>query len=147
MNQQRPPRNGSSRPPRAWVLADTGPLYAARDSTDGKHLQAQRDLQRLQREHLAVTVPYPIVLECYSLLQRRLGLRSDQAWLDEILAGTSLINPTSDDYVEAARRIRVMADQPLTLFDGLLASLSMRLALPIWTYDHHFDLLRVAVWR
>ena len=110
-------------------------------------MQAQQDLQRLQRERLAVIVPYPIVLGSYTLLQRRLSLWSAHAWLNEILAGASLINPTADDYVEAARRIRAMADQPLTLFDGVLASLSARLALPIWTYDYHFDLVRAAVWR
>lgn len=38
-------------------------------------------------------------------------------------------------------------DQSITLFDAILAVLSDRLALPIWTFDHHFDVMGSDVWR
>ena len=38
-------------------------------------------------------------------------------------------------------------DQPITLFDATVAVLGARLQVEIWTYDHHFDLMRAAVWR
>jgi hypothetical protein len=28
-----------------------------------------------------------------------------------------------------------------------VATLAGRLGLEVWTYDHHFDVMRVAVWR
>ena len=39
------------------------------------------------------------------------------------------------------------ADQPITLFDTRVAVLAARLDLEVWTYDHNFDLMRVAEWR
>jgi predicted nucleic acid-binding protein len=38
-------------------------------------------------------------------------------------------------------------DQPITLFDATVAVLAQRTGLPVWTYDHHFDVMRVPVWR
>ena len=52
-----------------------------------------------------------------------------------------------DDYHAAMSRIQRYRDQAFTLFDVVLAILSERLALPVWTYDHHFDVMRVPVWR
>ena len=78
---------------------------------------------------------------------RRLGFNVAHSWLDDVLRGAALVNPTVDDYMAAAARVPQYPDQPLTLFDTVLASVSARLAWPVWTYDHHFDLLRTAVWR
>jgi len=33
------------------------------------------------------------------------------------------------------------------LFDATVAALATRLTSPVWTYNHRFDLMRVAVWR
>ncbi|MGH9327402.1 MAG: hypothetical protein ACRD2B_12060 [Terriglobia bacterium] len=49
------------------VLADTGPLYAAVDPEDA-HQRSQRELPRLVRERRDVVVPYPTLLECYTLV-------------------------------------------------------------------------------
>jgi predicted nucleic acid-binding protein len=129
------------------ILADTGPLYAAAVASDEHHDRAQEELARLESERLSVIVPYPIVLESYSLLLRRARPEVAHRWLDELLESASLINPTSNDYQEAGTRVRAYHDQPLSLFDGVLAVLSERLDLPVWTYDHHLDLMRVRVWR
>jgi predicted nucleic acid-binding protein len=55
--------------------------------------------------------------------------------------------PDGDDLDEAMELVRRYRDQPLTLFDAILAVLARRSDIPIWTYDHHFDLIRIAVWR
>ena len=57
------------------MLADSGPLYAARDPDDTHHDRSQHDLKRLQNQNLKVIVPYPILLESYSLIMRKLGNR------------------------------------------------------------------------
>jgi predicted nucleic acid-binding protein len=128
-------------------LADTGPLYAAVDQDDQYHPRAQSDLGRLAREELAVVVIYPILLESYTLVMRRLGTPQARRWLDDLTRGATLNNPTAEDYLVALRRLRGYRDQPLTLFDTVLDSVAAGLQLPVWTYDHHFDLLRTAVWR
>jgi predicted nucleic acid-binding protein len=131
---------------RAAVLADTGPLYAAADPDDTHHKRARRELSRLARERQEVLVTYPTVLEAYTLVLFRLGKQAALHWLDEV-ASAALVNPVAEDYRQAFVKVHSLKDQPITLFDALLATLSHRLGLPVWTYDHHFDLMRVNVWR
>lgn len=64
-----------------------------------------------------------------------------------IYVTTTLVNPTPEDYRQAAARIGALAGQCITLFDATVAVLATRLNLEVWTYDHHFDVMRVAVWR
>ncbi|MGO9271153.1 MAG: type II toxin-antitoxin system VapC family toxin [Terriglobia bacterium] len=128
-------------------MADTGPLYAAADPDDAHHSRAQRELKRLAREKRTVAVAYPTLLEAYTLILYRLGRPAASNWLNDILIGTTLLNPTLEDYVDAVRRLAGLEDQPITLFDATVAAMSHRLGLEVWTYDHHFDLMRAAVWR
>ncbi|MBI3666300.1 MAG: hypothetical protein HY236_08765 [Acidobacteria bacterium] len=132
---------------RLAILADTGPLYAAADPSDQYHRRAHEELRRLGKQGHSVVIAYPTLLEAYTLVLRRLGPEFAHAWLEEVLTGSGLINPTARDYSEAARRTRDYPDQPLTLFDTVLAVLSERLALPIWTYDRHFEMMRMKLWR
>ena len=132
---------------RSAVLADTGPLYAAVDPDDAYHPQAQRELKRLARHRQDVIIAYPTLLEAYTLVLYRLGRRHASNWLENILAGAALVNPTGDDYHDAANKIQAFADQRISLFDATLAVLAARLGVAVWTYDHHFDVMRVPVWR
>ena len=63
------------------------------------------------------------------------------------MALAALVNPSADDYRQAVDKVKSLKDQPITLFDALVASLANRLNLEVWTYDHHFDIMRVNVWR
>ena len=65
----------------------------------------------------------------------------------EIEGGSFLMNPTPEDFREAAGLIREYRDQALSMFDAVTAVVSRRLSMPVWTYDHHFDVVRVEVWR
>ena len=129
------------------VLADTGPLYAALDPSDDHHERAQGDIGRLNSEGLRVAVAHPTVCECYSLVLYKLGAETARGWLREIEGGSFLVNPTPDDFGEAAGLLRGHRDQALSMFDAVTAVLSRRLGLPVWTYDHHFDVVRAEVWR
>jgi predicted nucleic acid-binding protein len=129
------------------VLADTGPLFAAVDPDDADHERAQRELQQLARETRDVIVSFSTILETQSLVMRRLGPRSAGDWLDDVLANSKFVNPAAEDYMNAATKLATFTDQSITLFDAVLAVLSIRLKLQVWTYDHHFDVMRVEVWR
>jgi predicted nucleic acid-binding protein len=128
------------------VLADTGPLYAAADPDDAHHKRARRELSRLAVGHQEVVVAYPTLLEAYTLVLFRLGESAALNWLEE-MTGAALVNPSADDYRQAVANVQSLKDQPITLFDALVATLARRLGLEVWTYDHHFDVMRVAVWR
>jgi predicted nucleic acid-binding protein len=132
---------------RGIVLADTGPLYAARDPDDEQHIRSQSQLGQLAFQNLKVVVPYPTLLESYTLVMRKLGTHSSQEFLKEIVHGSIFENPTPADYRKASSRILRYRDQYVTLVDAVIAEMSVRLEAPVWTFDHHFDVMRVAVWR
>jgi predicted nucleic acid-binding protein len=131
---------------RAAVLADTGPLYAAADPNDAHHKRARRELSRLAGADQEVVVAYPTLLEAYTLVLFRLGESAALHWLEE-MTGAAMVNPVAEDYRHAVAKVQALKDQPITLFDALVATLASRLGLKVWTYDHHFDVMRVAVWR
>lgn len=128
------------------VLADTGPLYAAADPDDAHHQRAQHELKEIARDRLEVFVAHSTLLEAYTLVLFRLGRRTASRWLND-MAGATLINPTPEDYRQAVTKVQTLDDQPITLFDATLAVVAVRMGLPVWTYDHHFDLMRAIVWR
>ena len=128
------------------VLADTGPLYAANDEGDAHHHRSLRQLKDLARERREVLIGYPTLLEAYSLILFRLGTSAASAWLDE-LSGASFVNPTPEDYARGRLTVQALTDQRITLVDATIAALAARLRVEVWTYDHHFDVMRVPVWR
>jgi predicted nucleic acid-binding protein len=129
------------------VLADTGPLYGAVDPDDQYHERAQEELTRLGRERRAIVIAYPTLLESYTLVLYRLGKPMASTWLTETMEGASFVNPTAEDYREATAKVLTLSDQNISLFDATVAVLALRLGLQVWTYDHHFDVMRVPVWR
>jgi len=128
------------------VLADSGPLYAAADESDAHHQRALEDLEKLARNRRVLCVAYPTLLESYSLVQFRLGTKAGLRWLS-YMSDSVMVNPILEDYRQAFARLRELADQRITLFDTTVAALATRLGMQVWTYDHHFDLMRVPVWR
>ena len=128
------------------VLADTGPLYAAVDPEDARHKRAVEELHELDNERREIVVLYSTLLEAYSLILFRLGRDVASDWLTD-MADAAAVNPTPEDYLQAGAKIRALADQPITLFDAVAAVVATRLDMQVWTYDHHFDVMRVPVWR
>lgn len=129
------------------LLADTGPLYAAIDPDDALHQRSRQELSRLAREKREVLVAWPTALETYTLLRYRLGGPVASRWLSDLVETAVVVNPTAEDYRTAVRTARAFPDQSITLFDATVAVLAQRLKVEVWTYDHHFDVMRVRVWR
>ena len=128
------------------MLADAGPLYAAVDPSDLRHQQALRELQSLSQDRCNVVVSFSTLLEVHSLVLRKIRRSIALRWLQE-MADATLINPTPEDYRQASAKLADFTDQSITLFDATLAVLALRAGLPVWTYDHHFEVMRVPVWR
>lgn len=129
------------------VLADTGPLYALVDSRDGLHERARVDLGRLQAERRDLAVPYPVLHEAHTLILYRQGIAVALRWLEEIRQGAALLAPTPHDREAAMARLADYPDQPITLCDAVTGILAQELELPVWSYDHHFDVMESPVWR
>lgn len=128
------------------VLADAGPLYAIADEDDALHERAIEELRHLERDAREIVVAYPTLLETYSLVLYRMGNKAAAKWLTSI-GDAMFLNATPEDYRQALVRVRSVVDQRITLFDATLAELARRLHLEIWTYDHHFDVMKIPVWR
>jgi len=128
------------------VLADTGPLYAAADADDIDHQRASQQISELRRDDRVVLIPYPILLEAYSLILKRFGSPSALHWLEHAGAA-SLVNPAPEDYAVACGIVRAFPDQDISLVDATVATLASRMKVAVWTYDHHFDVMRIPVWR
>jgi predicted nucleic acid-binding protein len=122
-------------------------MYALVDPSDQYHARAQRELKRLGEEQRGILVAYPLLMESYTLIMRRLGWDVARKWLEEIRAGAGMITPAARDYEAAVRRVQSQPEGTVTLFDALLAGLSEHLRVPVWSYDRHFELMRVSVWR
>jgi uncharacterized protein len=94
-----------------------------------------------------VVVAWPILLECYSLVLHRLGPATAHRWLASVERGAGRVMPHAEELEQAAQQVRRLADQPITLFDAVLHEMSLRLSVPVWTFDHHFDVMGADVWR
>ena len=128
------------------VLADTTPLYAAFTPSDQYHEPAQSDLRRLEQDRLPVGVLTTTILEAHTLILFRHGASAARIWFDAIATRTTPTHPTMDDFKQATTHISRFPDQRLTIFDALMYVVSERLNVPIWSYDHHFDVLHAKRW-
>jgi predicted nucleic acid-binding protein len=121
------------------VLADTGPLYAVVNPSDQYHARAIEELARLVEQRRTLVVIWPTVMETYSLILNRLGDRVAERWFRELIDRTPILRPEDADIADAATLLLRHSGQRLTLFDTVLGVMSRRLAVPVWTYDYHFD--------
>lgn len=129
------------------VLADTGPLYALADPADQFHTRATSDLATITDKGFTVVINYATLCEAYTLVRRRLGGNYARQWLTELLDGAALLNPEPSDYQWAAGQIERFADQPITLVDAVTVAVSLRLGVPVWSFDRHLALMRAKPWR
>jgi predicted nucleic acid-binding protein len=129
------------------IIADTGPLYAAIDKDDKYHQQSQQQLTQINQQKFVIFIPYPIYLETHKLILQSLGVATALKFSQEIQQQANLINPTPEDYQIATFLIAKFTDQKITLFDAIVAVLANQLKVAVWTYDYHFDVMQIPVWR
>lgn len=128
------------------VLADSTPLYAATDTDDQYHTESRLSLELMAESGNVVVVPSFVVIEAYSLIVQRLGSFRALRWLNEIDDYTVGMHATPEDFDVAAEILRFYSDQALTMVDAMLFVMSERTGWPIWTYDHHFNIMRANRW-
>lgn len=129
------------------IIIDTGVFYALLDKSDTYHKQAQSELNIVIEKNLTIYVSFPVFLETYSLLLYRLGFMTAKAFTEYCDTSVEFINPNQKQYLLAKDKVIQYPDQKITLVDGMTAILSIQMNLPVWTYDYHFDIMGVQVWR
>jgi predicted nucleic acid-binding protein len=130
-----------------FVLADTGPIYAKAVKKDAEHERAERELTALEAQGRHVLLSQHIILEAHSLLLKRTLVPYAHDYARALTERFHTLNPQSEDYGAARDLAARFRDQRVSLFDATLAVLAERLSLPVWTFDHHFDILGTQVWR
>jgi predicted nucleic acid-binding protein len=78
---------------------------------------------------------------------RKLGSSQATIFLRDLLRTTVFIVPIEEDHKKAIRRVLRYPDQDISIADAINAEVANRLQVPVWTYDHHFDVMETQVWR
>jgi predicted nucleic acid-binding protein len=104
-------------------------------------------MERLATERVRIAVASPVLFEAYSLILRRSSVPNTLAWLGETITSVRITHPSAEDLMHASDRLRRFSDQSITLVDAVVAVMSEQLQIPVWTFDHHFDVMGANVWR
>lgn len=106
------------------LLVDAGALYAQADADEPRH-EAVADVLRTEREALVTTEV--AVAEADYLILDRLGLEVELAFLEDLAAGTFLVECLSRDELRKARAVvERYGDLRLGLADASLVVLAER---------------------
>jgi len=106
------------------VLVDTGPLYAAVDTSDAYHTRALADTEYLAARNIGLALTIPVAVEAHGLLRRKLGLFTANRWLAETTPLVNLFEVSDRHFFAAVQLITRFSDQSLSLVDGILAIVS-----------------------
>ena len=58
-----------------------------------------------------------------------------------------MLNPEPADYLSVPALLGRFPDQAITLIDAVTAVLAQRVRTPVWSYDRHFTIMGVRLWR
>lgn len=111
------------------------------------HERSIREQDRLEARNLKAVVSYATLQEAYGLVLRKLSPSQAQIFLRNLLHTTLFIVPIEQDHKKAVGRVLRYPDQDISIANAVNAEISARLQIPIWTYDHHFDVMGSNVWR
>jgi len=105
------------------AVVDSGPLYAAADTSDDDH---ETSLAILERADLRLVIPTLVVAEVTYLVGRRLGARAEARFL-AALAELDVEAPEPDDWTRIAELVERYGDFPLGGTDASVVALAERL--------------------
>jgi predicted nucleic acid-binding protein len=84
------------------IVCDTGPLYAAADSSDAYHEKCSDLLTRLPRP---LVVPISVVIETSYLIERNLGPAAEARFLAELAGSDFQVEQLSPDDLRRAAEL------------------------------------------
>jgi predicted nucleic acid-binding protein len=121
-------------------FVDTTAFYALLDEDDAEHeIAARAWLQWLQQGQLFVTSSY-IVVECWSLLQSRLGLKAVRVFQEELLPVVQVewVNQATHDV--ATRIVLASGKRAVSLVDRVSFEVMRQRGIQAaFSFDKHFS--------
>jgi predicted nucleic acid-binding protein len=124
------------------IVVDTGPLYAAADSSDTHHGACSALFTNPADQLVA---PVSVVVETSFLIERHLGPAAEAAFLGSLApAGVIIEQLGADDLARMAELVATYADMPLGAVDASVVAIAERIgATTILSLDHrHFSVVR-----
>jgi uncharacterized protein len=124
------------------IVVDTGPLYAAADSSDAHHA-ACAALFTAPAEQLVV--PVSVVVEASFLIERHLGPSAEAVFLGSLAPAGIIVEQLAEgDLTRMAELVTAYADLPLGAVDASVVAVAERLGVnTLMTLDHrHFTVVR-----
>ena len=122
------------------LVLDAGPLYASLDRNDSDYLACRRLIEEAAEP---LVVPAPVLVEVDYLVSALLSPGVFAALLDDIVAGSYLVEQ-NDDYTRVRELVDRYADSDVGFGDAAVLAVVERLGeSKLATLDHrHFGLLR-----
>ena len=124
------------------VIADTGALYALVDASDAWHA---RVVTWWREQARTVVVPVTVLPEICYLLQTRIGVAAESAFIHAVADGEFTIEALEpEDFTRIAALMDKYADLPLGFVDASVIAIAERLVTrDILTTDRrHFSVVR-----
>ncbi|HVZ78357.1 MAG TPA: PIN domain-containing protein [Gemmatimonadaceae bacterium] len=124
------------------VVADTGAVYALIDASDAWHARVKAWWRQATGP---IVLPAPILPEVTWLLQTRIGVDAEQAFVNAVVDGEFTVEPVdAEDLARVAALMADYADLPLGYVDACVAAVAERLGTrQVLTTDRrHFAVVR-----
>jgi uncharacterized protein len=124
------------------IVVDTGPLYAAADTSDAHHAACSALFTDPADQ---LVVPVSVVVEASFLIERHLGPEAEATFLGSLApAGLIVEQLGEDDLARMAELVTTYADMPLGAVDASVVALAERIgATTIISLDRrHFSVVR-----
>lgn len=122
------------------TLLDTGPLVALFNARDEYHDECLRSLLNLKRPLLT---SWAVVTEAHHILGARVGMRSQEALGEFLIAATRIEQLEGDEVERAWQLMKKYHTTPMDLADATLVVLAEKFnCRRVWTLDNDFHVYR-----
>lgn len=124
------------------IVVDTGPLYAAADTSDSHHQACVAVFEETSEQ---LVVPVSVIIETCFLIERHLGPLAEAAFITSLRPSGLIVESLSEtDLERMASLITTYADLPLGAVDASVIAVAERLGVAtVLTIDRrHFSVVR-----
>jgi hypothetical protein len=124
------------------IVVDTGPLYAAADTSDAHHAACAALFSNPPDQ---LVVPVSVLVETSFLIERHLGPSAEARFLQSITASSLVVEQLGeDDLQRMAELVATYADLPLGTVDASVIAIAERTgATTLLSLDRrHFSIVR-----
>ena len=124
------------------IVVDTGPLYAAADTSDSRHRACVAVFEETSEQ---LVVPVSVIIETCFLIERHLGPLAEAAFITSLRPSGLIVESLSEtDLERMAALITTYADLPLGAVDASVIAVAERLGVAaVLTIDRrHFSVVR-----